>query len=390
MAETTSRDGGGNRIAARTAIVHDWFQGYHGSERVVDTIRADLFSPGNAPDIYTFHAARHLLPPDLADAIAHESRLAALPGIRQRGGGRGRWRLLLPVMPRYFARLPLDAYDLVVSSSHACALQARSRPGAPHVCYCHTPMRYAWLPGTDARSSGSSAWALDRARGRLRRSDYRAAQRVDVFVANSSAVRERIRRFYGRDSYVVHPPVDADDFDPLAEKEPGHFVWAHRLVEYKRPELVLEAFRELPYRLTMVGVGPLEQRLRRQLPPNVELLGWITRERLVRLLESASGFVHVAEEDFGVSMVEALAAGTPVLALGRGGALDIVRDGEEGILLEQADVASIRRGVEALAREDWPPARLAARASSFSRATFAKRFGNVLSEALSGIAATDR
>jgi glycosyltransferase involved in cell wall biosynthesis len=369
-------------ISARIAIVHDWFQGYHGAERAVDAMRSDLFSADAPVDVYTFHAARHLIPADLAGAIVRESRLASLPGLRQEGDGRGRWRFLLPLMPSYFRSLPLDDYDLVLSSSHACALHARPRAGVPHVCYCYTPMRYLWMPETDARFVKALTWSFDRARSRLRRADFEAAQRVDVFVAISHAVRERIRRFYGKDAVVVHPPVDVGDFSASTTKEPGSFLWAHRLVDYKRPELVVEAFRGLPYRLTMVGVGPLEERLRRNLPPNVELLGWVPRERLAELYASSSGFLHVAEEDFGITMVEALASGTPVLALARGGALDIVRDGEDGILLEYADVAAIRRGVEMLARGEWNRVRLAQQAESFSRPRFAENLSAVLRAAL--------
>jgi glycosyltransferase involved in cell wall biosynthesis len=345
-------------------------------------MRSDLFTADAPVDVYTFHAARHLIPAGLAGSIVQESRLASLPGLRQQGDSRGRWRVLLPLMPSYFRNLPLDDYDLLLSSSHACALHARPRPGAPHVCYCHTPMRYLWMPDTDARFVKTLTWPFDRARRRLRRADFEAAQRVDVFVANSSGVRERIRRFYERDAVVVHPPVDVDDFSATTTKEPGRFLWAHRLVDYKRPELVVEAFRGLPYRLTIVGVGPLERRLRRDLPPNVELLGWVPRERLAGLYASSSGFLHVAEEDFGITMVEALASGTPVLALARGGALDIVRDGEDGILLENADVPSIRRGVEMLARSEWNPALLAQRAESFSRPRFAENLSAVLRAAL--------
>ena len=138
----------------RTAIVHDWFQGFHGAERVVDVMRRDLFAPGNAPDIYTFHAARELLPPELNAAIRRESRLASLPGIRQRGHDPGRWRYLLPLMPLYFARLPLQDYDLVITSSHAFAVHARPRKDAINLCYCLYPR--SDTPGSGTSSAGES------------------------------------------------------------------------------------------------------------------------------------------------------------------------------------------------------------------------------------------
>jgi glycosyltransferase involved in cell wall biosynthesis len=349
----------------RAAIVHDWFQGFHGAERTVEAIRADLFEQGGEPDIFTFQAARELLPPALAEAIVGESRLAGLPGIRQRGHDPGRWRYLLPLMPAYFRRLPLDPYDLVIATSHAFAVQARPREDATFVCYCFTPLRYAWLPSTDRR--------LPLLGRRLRRLDLEASRRPDGYVAISTAVRERIQKFYGRDAEVIHPPVEVGDVAPGHEKDPEHFLWVHRLVEYKRADVVVEAFRELPYRLTMVGVGPLEAELRRNLPANVELLPWLPREQLARLFERSAGFLHVGEEDFGISMVEALAAGTPVIGLARGGAVDIVRDGVDGVLVAEPDPRLVRKAVERVAAETWAPAALAARASEFSHERFVTR-----------------
>jgi glycosyltransferase involved in cell wall biosynthesis len=357
-------------IDATAAIVHDWFQGYHGAERVVDAMR-DLFAPGRPPDVYTFTAATELLPPDLRAAIVRQSRVAQLPGIRQRGHGAGRWRYLLPYMARYFAHLDLDRYDLVISSSHAFASNVRPRTDATHVCYCHTPMRYVWMPEADGgRVRGAGGLVLNAMSPRLRRIDWDAAQRVDAYAANSTAVRDRIRAFYGVDAEVVHPPVEVDQFDPTREKDPGSFLWVHRLVSYKHPRVVAEAFRGLPYRLTMVGIGPLEREVRASLPANVTLLGWTSREELARLYAEASGFIHIGEEDFGITMVEALAAGTPVIALDRGGSRDIVRDGLDGVLVPEATVPAVRAAVERVVAERWSAPELARRAAGFSRERF--------------------
>ena len=353
--------------------MHDWFQGFHGAEHVVEAMRTGLFAPGNGPDVYTFHAARELLPPELAATIVRESRLSRLPGIRQRGHDPGRWRLLLPLMARYFRSLPLDPYELVIASSHAFAVHARPRADAVYLCYCYTPIRYAWLPDTDVRVRGLRGLALSRLGSRLRRLDRAASTRPDGYAAISTAVRDRIRRFYERDAEVIHPPVDLDDIRPGGAKEPNLFLWVHRLVPYKRPLEVAEAFRGLPYRLLMVGVGPLEEELRRSLPPNVELRGWLSREELVELYGRAAGFLHVGEEDFGITMVEALAAGTPVVGLARGGALDIVRPGSDGVLVERAEPAEIREAVRRIAAEQWDEASLRAQAERFSRERFVAR-----------------
>ena len=366
-------------IRARAAIAHDWFQGMHGAERVV-LATLGLFE--SRPDVYTFSAARDLLPAPLRAAIVRDSRLSRLPGIRQRGHEPGRWRALLPYMPSFWERLDLRGYDVVISSSHACAIGAHPRDDALLVCYCHTPMRYLWMPETDVRALPPlQRAALATMRSRLRRRDVRAAQRPDVLVANSTAVADRIRAHYGRDAEVIFPPVALDDLRPTAEKDHGHFLWVHRLVPYKRPLEVADAFRALPdLHLTMVGIGPLETELRGRLPPNVELRGWVERDELVSLYERAHGFIHVGEEDFGITMVEALGAGTPVVAAAAGGALDIVAPGSSGILVERADEpAQIADAVRRLAEGRWDPAVLRSRAERFSEERFRARLSALLS-----------
>ena len=368
-------------IDERAAIVHDWFQGMHGSERVVDTMRSGLFGPGREPNILTFAAALELIPDDLASQIVRQSRISSLPGVRQVGRDAGRWRYFLPYMPRYFASLDVSQYDLVIASSHACAVNVRPRPEALFACYCHTPMRYAWLPNTDPGSVDKlSALGLRLFRGYLRRTDLAASRRPDAFAANSTAVRDRIRRFYERDAEIIHPPVDVGDFDPTREKDHGHFLWVQRLVSYKRPDLVVEAFRDLPYRLTMVGVGPLERSLRANLPANVDLRGWVSRDELRTLYGLSSGFVHVGEEDFGIAMVEALAAGMPVVALDAGGARDILRPGVDGMLIDRAEVEQLQVAIRSVAESTWDPAALRRRALEFSRERFLKRMRSWLDE----------
>ena len=368
----------GERLSMRAALVHDWFQGLHGAERTVAGM-LDVFA--RDPDVLTFHAAHELLPDRLARAIVKESRLAGLPGVRQRGHDPGRWRWLLPYMPYYFDHLDLDGYELVVSSSHACAAGVRTAPETIHACYCHTPMRYVWMPEAERnRVSGAKGAALKALRGRLRRWDRRASERPDLYIANSSAVADRIRRFYGREAVIVPPPVAVKDFPLDAPRDAEHFLWVHRLVPYKRPLQVAEAFRDLPnLRLTMVGVGPLEARLRADLPPNVELLGWVPRERLAELFASVGGFIHVGEEDFGISMVEALAAGTPVLAADAGGARDIVRPDLDGVLISNpSDPAQIAAGVRRLAARGWAPDDLRQSAQRFSEERFRARIAETL------------
>jgi glycosyltransferase involved in cell wall biosynthesis len=367
------------------AIVHDWFQGFHGAERVVEALAEDVLAEAGRVDIFTFQAERELLPPALAARIVRESRPSRLPGLRQVGHDPGRWRYLLPYMPHYFRSLDLGGYELVVISSHACAINAAPPAGTPCVCYSHTPMRYAWLVDTErGRLTGARGHGLRLLSGRLRRTDRAAAQRPDRLVANSTAVRERIRRFYERDADVVHPPVEVEALRPTAADARESFLWVGRLVPYKRPLLVAEAFRGLPQRLTMVGIGPQEEELRERLPPNVELRGWISREELERLYRRAAGFLHVGEEDFGITMVEALAAGAPVIALDAGGARDIVRDGTDGVLLSEPSAESLRAAVERVAATEWDREALAARAAGFSRPRFVARMRELLAATMAG------
>ncbi|MFN8215868.1 MAG: glycosyltransferase [Solirubrobacterales bacterium] len=366
------------------AIVHDWFQGFHGAERVVEVLADDVLAEAGRVDVFTFQAARELLPARLASRIVRESRLARLPGMRQVGHDPGRWRYLLPYMPRYFRSLDLSGYAAVLVSSHSCAINARPPAGTPTLCYCHTPMRYAWLSDTErGRVGGPRGAALRAISGWLRRQDRAAARRPDRMVANSSAVRERIERFYGRGADVIHPPVEVEELRAAASAAARRrFLWVGRLVPYKRPLEVAEAFRGLPHQLTMVGIGPQEAELRAALPENVELRGWISREELVALYGEAAGFIHVGEEDFGISMVEALAAGAPVIALDAGGARDIVRAGVDGVLVGEATVAALREAVARVAATPWDRAALGARAGEFSRASFGARIRELLAETM--------
>ena len=359
--------------------MHDWFQGYHGSERVVEALLSDCFPGADTVDLYAFSAERSLLPDHLANAIVRDSRLARAPVIRQRGHEPGYWRYLLPYMPRYFEHLALDSYDLVVSSSHSCALAAHGA-NAVNVCYCHTPMRYLWRSDADTRSSGASAAVMTALSPWLKRRDVRSAARVEHFAANSRAVAQRIRTVYGREATVIHPPVDVDQLDHTRPKDRDHFLWVGRFVSYKQPELVLEAFRGLDLRLTMVGVGPLAATLRASASPNVEILDWVDRDDLVELYARAGGFVHIGEEDFGIATVEALGSGTPVVACAAGGALDTVRPGVDGLLVDDLSVESVRRAVLEMRESSWDAGELAARAARFGRARFADELRGFIEE----------
>jgi glycosyltransferase involved in cell wall biosynthesis len=310
----------------RIAVVHDWLDTWRGGENVLAEILR--LYPG---------AALYSLVDFLSDEVrsrlggrrANTSFLQHIPGARRH------FRLLLPLFPRAIESLDVSAYDLVISSSHSVAKGVRTAAGQVHICYCHTPMRYAWdlrdqyLNGTGPVATVRRALAspiLDR----LREWDRETSGRVTHFIANSQFIRKRIARCYGRDSNVVYPPVDVKFFTPgdapIAPSRREHYLTASRWVPYKHVDMIVAAFRELPdRRLVVVGDGPERRRVQRAAGRNVIFTGEVPRHRLRELMRGARAFLFAAEEDFGILPVEAQACGTPVVAYGRGGVLETVR-----------------------------------------------------------------
>ena len=307
----------------RIAIVHEWLVHPAGSELVLRELLA--VCPG--ADVYG--VVDGLAPADRAWLGVGHPRTTWLQRIP---GAVRHYKAFLPLMPAAVAALDLRGYDLVISSNHAVAKGVRVPPGVPHLCYCHSPMRYAWdLRDTYLREAGLSTglrgWAANRLLDRLQRWDRDTAQGVTQFVANSTFVAERIQRAYARDSLVIHPPVDTHYFtpDPAVPRE-SHYLAASRLVGYKRIPLLVEAFRHLPDRqLVVVGDGPDRDRVAAAAGPNVTILGHLPREALRHELRRARALLFAAEEDFGILPVEAQACGTPVIALGVGGVRDSIR-----------------------------------------------------------------
>ena len=307
--------------APRVALVHDWLDTWRGGENVLAEMlriypQADLFA----------------LVDFLPDAVRQrlQGRRAVTSFLQRLPGARRHFRACLPLFPRAVESLDISGYDIVLSSSHAVAKGVRTRPDQLHICYCHTPMRYAWdLREQYLEASGLAAGPRGaiarRMLDRLREWDRGASDRVSAFVANSEFIRARIKRCYGRDSTVIAPPVDTDFFTPGGVRG-DDYVTASRWVPYKRVDLIVSAFRELPERrLVVVGDGPDAARVRAAAGPNIEFVGEVARERLRELLRGARAFLFAAEEDFGILPLEAQAVGTPVIAFGRGGVLETVR-----------------------------------------------------------------
>jgi glycosyltransferase involved in cell wall biosynthesis len=322
----------GSRL--KTAVVHDWLNGMRGGEKVLEAILPLLPSP----TIFTLFHVPGSVSPEIERYTIRASWLNRLPGSR-----RG-YRHLLPLFPSAVESFDLSGFDLVVSSSHCVAKGAIAPPGTPHLCYCHTPVRYAYeqfdlyFPPGRTRLRRWKAAAI----ARLRAWDVATASRPTRYLANSSAVAERIERYYGKTAAVCHPPVDVEFFRPADRPEPREpFLLAvGALVPYKRFEVAIDAARRLRRRLVLVGRGPEAARLSAlSRDSDIEIRSGLGGDALRDLYRSCAAYVQPGEEDFGISAVEALACGAPVVALGRGGARDIVRDGENGVLCEDGSDA---------------------------------------------------
>jgi glycosyltransferase involved in cell wall biosynthesis len=358
----------------RVAIVHDYLTQRGGAERVVSVIHT-LFP--EAP-IYTSILDRERLWPEMAGATIRTSWMQRLPGIRRH------FKKYFPLYPHVFDRMDLRGYDLVLSSSSTFAKGVRRPPGAVHVCYCHGPTRFLW--DRDRYLEGEGAGRLGRALAtplfrRLERWDREAALRPDVMIANSHWIASRIREVYGRETEVVHPPVDTDRFAPGAPAG-GYYLVLARLVGYKRVDLAVTACLRLGRRLMVAGDGPARAELESLGEGKIEFIGRPSEAQLPGLYAGATAFLLGAEEDFGITMVEANAAGRPVLAFGRGGAREIVQDGVNGLLFEKQDTESLAAAIRRCEAIEWNSASIAATAARFSRAMFEKRYLEVVNGAL--------
>jgi glycosyltransferase involved in cell wall biosynthesis len=357
----------------RVAIAHEWLVSYAGSERCVEQIR-EVF-PGSR--LLTTVIDPAVVPPTLRDA--EPSLLQRLPGAFTHH----EW--LLPLMPAAWRfRDPVSDVDAVISSSHACAKAVAIRPQIPHLCYCHTPMRYAWDFGSEAGRFPAPVRLVARmGMVWLRRWDRRTAERVTQFVANSSAVAGRIKRFYGRPARVIHPPVRTTFFTPGGERN-EFFLHVGRLVSYKRADLVVDAFKGLPFQLVVVGSGQLESRLRARASDNVTFLGEVADEELRDLYRGARALVFPANEDFGIVMAEAQACGTPVIAFADGGAVDIVDQGVTGWLISRQTVGDLQRAIEHAAHEGLDPSVIREKAERFSEQRFRDEIAGAVETMVAG------
>ena len=353
----------------RVAVIHDWLTGMRGGEAVLEGI-LDVLPEA---EIFTlFH-----FPGSVSEKI--ESRTIHTSSVQSLAEKVSDYRRLLPLFPRAAHKWDLGAYDLIVSSSH-CVAKGVDAKGKPHLCYCHTPMRYIWDRFDDyfPRSKPLRRAAAMSLAPWLRKWDVETAKEVTQFVANSRFVRDRIRRYYDRDAAIVHPFVD-DAFlsAPLLEERDDYHIVVSALVPYKRVDLAVDSGR----RLVVIGGGPLFEELKRRGGPNVELLGSVSRSEIIERMSRARSLILPGVEDFGITPLEAMALGTPVVALKAGGVLDSVVEGRTGIFFDRPEVDALRRALDEVEARPWDRKVLRARAAEFSRERFRREFA----EAVAGL-----
>ena len=355
----------------RVALVHDWLTGMRGGEKVLE-ILAGLFP--QAPIYTLFH-----FPGSVSEALEshpiHTSFLQKAPRVREN------YRRYLPLFPAAIEEFNLTSYDLIISSSHCVAKGVIPGPDSWHVCYCHTPMRYAWdqehvyFPDR----SGLKARARGLVLSGLRAWDVSSASRLNLYVANSSFVERRIRTYYGREAEVIHPPVDTDFFTPGPSTEKGYCLMVSALAPYKRVDMAIAACDRLGLELVVVGDGPEAERLRDLGSARTRLLGSVDRERLRDLYRGARLFLQPGVEDFGIASVEALACGTPVVAVAKGGILDVVEDGRHGYLYpDWAGTADLAEAIDKAGRIGFNLLDLRSKAESFASTRFIHRIQALL------------
>jgi glycosyltransferase involved in cell wall biosynthesis len=358
----------------KVAIVHYWLILRRGGERVVEALcelypQADLFTNIYKPAPFARTLAGHRV---------RTTFINRLPGAAQLR------KFYLPLMPIALKQLDLRGYDLVISSESAPAKGIVVSPDALHVCYCHSPMRYVWdlYPLYLAQSDPLTRLGMRLLTPYLRRWDQASAQRPNFIVANSRHTRRRVEKYWRREAEVVPPPVDVQRFAAVgAMTTPGdYYLYAGEVEGYKRVDIAVAAFNRLGLPLLIVGAGHELKALRRQSGRNITFLGWVGDDEFVRVVAGCRALVFPGEEDFGIIPVEAMAAGRPVIAYGRGGILDTVIPGETGLFFDEPTPEALVEAVHRFEaeRSRYDPTRIARHARDFDRVHFIERMAAIV------------
>ncbi len=349
----------------KVAIVCDWLTNMGGAEKVILAMH-ELFP--NAP-IYTSLYNRKR-------TKGFENARIITSGLQKIPGASGRHQLFLGLMPGAFEKFNLDGYDIVLSSSHSCAKGVITNPATLHICYCHSPMRYAWENSVNYIKEYNINPLVKKTAPflihKLRMWDRLSADRVDYFITNSDYVRNRIFKYYRRPAAVIHPFVDIEKFSPGQERQ-QFYLAAGRLTPYKKFDLIIKAFNELKLPLKIAGTGVSKTELQKIASDNIEFLDYVTDEELLNLYRSAKALVFPQIEDFGIIPLEAMACGCPVIAYGKGGALETVVNKKTGLFFNEQSADAIKQAVSEFENIRFNHKNIRSHAETFSHDIFKEK-----------------
>lgn len=372
--------------APRIALVTDWITDMGGVARV-DLAILDAFPDA---DIYT-----SVYEPDKNLKRLYDGKRVHTTWLQKLPRSLRKFHKIFPMLRvKAFRDLDLSAYDVIISSSSAESKQVRkTRDGQVHICYCHTPIRYYWVSPKQYMKDPGFGWLNWPARigfwlmkPALKRADYRAAQDVDVFIANSTEVKKRIKKYYKQPAIVINPPVDYERFIPFVRplNERKYYLAHGRQVPYKTPAIAIRACNDLQLPLIVSGGGPEHEYLKSIAGPTILFEHFPPDERVSELFGGARGYIFPIEEDFGIVQVEALAAGTPVIAYGKGGSQDIVRDGEGGVTFQKQTVESVINAIHRFEKMTFKPSDMQRIAKRFHKNLFIQKMRKIVSDNYKG------
>ncbi|MEN8153491.1 MAG: glycosyltransferase [Acidobacteriota bacterium] len=360
-------------MGKKTAIIHDWLNGMRGGEKVLEELLV-IFPEA---DIFTLFLEEDKISDLIKSHRIFTSSLNRFNFIKKR------YRNFLPMFPSAIEEFDLGEYETIISSSHCVAKGIIPFPDSTHISYLHSPMRYAWdqYYSYFGKLKGLKKSFIKSRISKLRMWDVTSSNRVDHFIANSNFVKERIWKYYKRESVVIHPPVDTEFFTPGEDSRDEYFLTVSALVPYKRVNLLIEAFNITGKRLIIVGKGPEEKHLKKIAGNNIEFRKDLAAEELKVLFQKSRAFVYSGIEDFGITFAEAHCCGTPVISYGKGGVLDIVDD-SNGILFEDQSAGGIVDALEKFENLKFDALKIRKSGERFSRENFRKDFNRFTKDEL--------
>jgi len=346
----------------KVALIHDWLNGMRGGEKVLE-IFCELFP--EAP-IYTLHHEKEKLSSFLQEKKIETSFIQKLPWRKTK------YRYYLPLFPLAIESFKLDNFDLIISLSHCAAKGIIPPKNAVHLCYCFTPMRYAWDFYLDyfSKTIFPVRLLIKYTLKYLKRWDLKTNERIDSFISISQNIAAKIKKYYARDSIIVYPPVDTDFYQITEELKEKFFLIISALVPYKKIDIAIKTFNELNLPLKIIGSGPEKNRLQQQSGPNIEFLGWQSNEKIKTYYNQAQALIFPGEEDFGIVPLEALSCGCPVIAYAKGGALETLLDKKTGVFFHKQDKNSLKEAVAVFHKMNFDRNILRNQALKFSKQKF--------------------